>query len=136
MVSYCSAGQCLATENCPESSVVQRSALDLDRVDYGSGIVAEDNAYLLSTLRRAAQGEDGSSGCPVHGEGYTEPEPGNDEENGDEPEEPGGTSVLPITPSAPITPSTPSESNEPDEPEEPDGTDTGGDWFDTFWSNQ
>jgi penicillin-binding protein 1A len=88
MVNYCTEGQCLATENCPESAIVQRAYLNHERVDYGSGVVAEDNAYLISTLEaavglRATENEDGTtttaSGCPVHGEGYVEPEDPNGE---------------------------------------------------------
>lgn len=59
MIRYCTEGKCIAGDNCPADSVVQRSVLDYTRTDYGPGIVADDNAYLLSTLEAIGP-------CPVH----------------------------------------------------------------------
>lgn len=61
---YCTEGKCLAGPNCPADKVELRSFLDYVRTDYG-GIVADDNAYLLSTVE--ALGE-----CPVHSAQTTE----------------------------------------------------------------
>lgn len=142
---YCTAGQGLATEFCPESTVVQRAFLNYNRTPY-DGISASDDAYLISHLEYKLETE----GCPVHNS-LTPPE--ESEENGDqtpdgedwaEPEHPGddstggessggtgtgdsGTSGEP-EPSAPSTqPSTPSEPSEPSS-----GDDA---WWSGLWNN-
>lgn len=67
-VSYCTEGHCLAGPSCPDYAVEQRAYLDYVREDYGSGVAADDNAYLISTLERAAalSEENPTGGCPVH----------------------------------------------------------------------
>ena len=50
MVGYCSEGQCLAGEFCPETSVNQVGVLNYERVDYGPKISAADDAYLLINM--------------------------------------------------------------------------------------
>ena len=55
---YCTVGKTLAGPNCPKEDVVQKAFLDYKRADYG-GIVANDNAYLLSTMEALGA-------CPVH----------------------------------------------------------------------
>ena len=66
---YCTEGGGLAGEFCPESSVVQKSFLDYTRTDYGEGIVADDNGYLLGTLEARLEAE----GCPAHTTAAEEP---------------------------------------------------------------
>lgn len=78
---YCRDGQSLAGEHCPESSVEQRAFLDHTRTDYGEGIVAADNEYLLSTVE--AKGS-----CQVHTSAPVTP-PDSSEDPGDEPVDPG-----------------------------------------------
>lgn len=92
--SYCEEGKCLATEYCPAASVKQYAFLNLQRETYykngdplGEKIVAEDDAYVISSMEAAigmstssgevAPGEEGTVvppedtvpavvGCPVH----------------------------------------------------------------------
>lgn len=148
MVDYCTEGQCLATESCPESSVKQVAVLDHVREDYGANVKAEDDAYLLTSMQKAIGllptiGEDGSEsypeviGCPVHaGSPVTDPEdpdgpvtdPSDVNYNPPAPGEEGeggGTGEGPASP------------GEPDEPEDPSGGfgDAGGDWWTGFWGN-
>ena len=66
VVDYCTEGHCLAGQFCPEESVEQRAFLDWTREDYGANIVADDNAYLLSTVQAATIVDDVDTGCPVH----------------------------------------------------------------------
>lgn len=64
---YCTEGKVLATESCPSSSVKQVGLLDYSRTDYGAGIVADDNAYLVSSFRTLlADGTVQLPPCPVH----------------------------------------------------------------------
>ena len=64
-VNYCTEGQCVAGENCPESSVESRVLLDYDREVFlrGDGtpfdIPVGDSAYLLKN-------NEPEEGCPVH----------------------------------------------------------------------
>ncbi len=135
MRDYCTEGQCLAGPFCPPESVVQKGFLDYTREDYGPNIVAEDNAYLISTLEKAqAEG----TGCPAHTTAPPEVDP-------EDPE--GGNSMTPdLDPSdpnyqPPAPPSDNSGSGEggtqsptPNEPQEPDpGTTGGGDWWNELW---
>lgn len=69
MVDYCTEGKCLAGENCPAESVKQVGVLDYVRTDYGESIKADDDAYLLVNMQKAAE-----AGCPVHTQAATEPE--------------------------------------------------------------
>lgn len=61
MVRYCKDGKHLATEYCPESSVVEIAALDWNR-EIIKNIKAQDDEYLLQTLTGKEEGEL----CPVH----------------------------------------------------------------------
>ena len=61
MVRYCKDGKHLATEYCPESSVVEIAALDWNR-EIIKDIKAQDDEYLLQTLTGKEEGEL----CPVH----------------------------------------------------------------------
>lgn len=74
---YCTEGNCLAGEYCPESSVVQRAFLDHVREDYGPNIKADDDAYLLSTVEEAFA----ETGCTVHSSETVVPENPEDGEN-------------------------------------------------------
>ena len=64
-MSYCTEGQCVAGENCPESSVESRVLLDYDREVFlrGDGtpfdIPVGDSAYILKNNQP-------EEGCPVH----------------------------------------------------------------------
>ena len=62
-VSYCTEGQCVAGENCPESSVESRVLLDYDREVFqqgdGTPIPVGDSAYILKNNQP-------EEGCPVH----------------------------------------------------------------------
>jgi penicillin-binding protein 1A len=98
---YCRDGDCLAGESCPESSVEQRAYLDYIRTDYGSGVTAADNAYLLSTIEE-------KGACTVH-TGQVEPPPD------------GSSSGDTSTP--------PDGSQDPDNPTEPTEPDTEDDWW-------
>ena len=143
MRDYCTEGKCLATENCPAESVTQAAFLDHERVDYGSGVVAEDNAYLLSTMEKAVGLQPGdtpdgtlaASGCPVHTEGQEIIDPDNPTTDPDQPD------TGPQDPSDPTNPppdegTTPPEggTTTPTEPGEPTTPDTGGTTGDNWWS--
>ena len=99
---YCTEGKCLATETCPAESVVQRAFLNYTRVDYGPGIQAEDDAYLISNMEKALlPTEESAGGCPIH-----------------------NMFVVPTEPVFPVDPSDPNYVP-PEEPVEPDeGEDT------------
>ena len=64
-VNYCTEGQCVAGENCPESSVESRVLLDYDREVFLQAdgtpfdIPVGDSAYLLKN-------NEPEEGCPVH----------------------------------------------------------------------
>ena len=142
---YCTEGECLATENCPAESVIQAAFLDHERVDYGSGVVAEDDAYLISTMEEAIGlrptiASDGSElypdviGCPVHTTAQTtDPEnPTEDPNNPEDPSNPdGGNSSGESGESGgdtgTTTPTDPTVPTEPTEPTDPGGT--GDDWW-------
>ena len=92
MIQYCTEGKCIAGPNCPASSVVQRSVLDYTRTNYGSGIVAADNAYLLRTLEAigscpvhgsSTSGETGNNGNPDNESGQTTDNTGETQKSGD-----------------------------------------------------
>ncbi len=108
MVSYCTEGHCLAGESCPEASVEQRAYLDYLREDYGPGIKADDDAYLISTLEKAKEPseENPTGGCPVH-EGMALPP----EEDPLNPVDPNGETTTTPGTTAPYVPS-PGESHE------------------------
>lgn len=119
---YCTVGKTLAGPNCPKEDVVLKAFLDYKRVDYG-GIVADDNAYLLSTME--ALGE-----CPVHTQQATEnPEtetPGTETDPGTDPStDPGtttpgeGETTTPTEPDTGGTTTTPTENSE---------------WWNNIWS--
>ncbi|MDD5931295.1 MAG: transglycosylase domain-containing protein [Oscillospiraceae bacterium] len=72
---YCEEGACLATEHCPNP--VQKGVLSCERENYGPSIIAEDEAYTLSGMKKAIGLQptiagDGTEtypevvGCPVH----------------------------------------------------------------------
>ena len=98
---YCRDGDCLAGESCPESSVEQRAYLDYIRTDYGSGVTAADDAYLLSTIEE-------KGACTVH-TGQVEPPDGSSS---------GGDTSTP-----------PDGSQDPENPTEPTEPDTEDDWW-------
>ena len=134
---YCTEGKCLATANCPAGSVTQKAFLNHERVDYGSGVVAEDNAYLLSVAEAAvgavppAEGSEGEStlpagGCPVH---TTAPPEITDPD-------------APVDPNLPVDPSVPQDPSDPNNLPPPDqgggdsgaGDGSGGTEGDDWWS--
>lgn len=67
---YCTEGQCLATEYCPEESVVQKGYLDYTREDYGPSIVAEDNDALASTQEKKLEEQGGCTGPQLRNGGH------------------------------------------------------------------
>ena len=82
-VSYCTEGQCVAGEHCPESSIESRVLLDYDREVFlrADGtpfdIPVGDSAYILKNNQP-------EEGCPVHQSALpVEPDP-------EEPDPPGG----------------------------------------------
>ena len=148
---YCTEGECLATENCPADSVIQAAFLDHERVNYGSGVVAEDDAYLISTMEEAIGlrptiASDGSEvypdviGCPVHTTAQTtDPEnPTEDPNNPEDPSNPDGGSSSGESgesggDTGTTTPTDPTVPTEPTEPTDPGGSTTGG-TGDDWWS--
>ena len=118
---YCTEGKCLAGEFCPADSVVQKAFLDYERTDYGSGITAEDNPYLIVNLEKAAE-----SGCPVHTQATEEPE------NPDAATDPNDPNYIPPTDNSS------GEGTEPEEPSDPDVTEpsAGEDWWSDFWASE
>ena len=141
MRNYCTEGKCLATENCPTSSVIQAAFLNHERVDYGSGVVAEDDAYLISSMEEAiglrpTYTADGTAvypetiGCPVHGTGGgTTVDPENPDQPGTDPDHPGQTTD-PENPGATTDPENPggTETTDPGagEPTQPEETEPSG----------
>lgn len=113
MVGYCTEGECLAGETCPEESVVQRAYLDYEREDYGSGIYASDDAYLLPNLQKAVEE---AGGCPVHVGGELvdpeNPEGPVDPENPEQPTDPNTPIVNPEEPTPPPAVTDPNEGGE------------------------
>lgn len=118
---YCTEGKCLAGEFCPAESVVQKAFLDYQRTDYGSGISAEDDPYLIVNMEKAAE-----SGCPVHTQAAEEPE------NPDAATDPNDPNYIPPTDDSS------GEGSEPEEPSEPDVTEPSGgeDWWSDFWASE
>jgi penicillin-binding protein 1A len=132
MVEYCTEGACLATEQCPHASKALTAILDYVRVDYGAGIVAEDDLYTRGGMEKAIGliptfAEDGTEiypeviGCPVHNAG------GMDIPVVD-PSDPNYVPEPPSTGDTPVQPDTPSV---PDEPADPSGTE---DWWGDLWN--
>lgn len=132
---YCTVGQCLATPACPPESVEVRAFLNFDRKDYGAGIKANDDAYLISTLEKnlGVSEANPGGGCPSHGSNAPlipiDPENPNvippsvhpgmevDPNTGEplpyDPEKPDHPTPVPPTP--PVEPTTPPVSGETDE---------------------
>ena len=143
--SFCSEGNCLATDNCPAGGVSQIGILNYVRVDYGAEIFAEDDVYTVGGLEKAMGlvptiAADGTEiypeviGCPVHqigGPGFVDPSlPNNPSDPNYIPELPeGGNSgeTHPVEPDLPIAPPV---SEEPPAP--PVGTEE--DWWGDLWS--
>ena len=118
---YCTEGKCLAGEFCPADSVVQKAFLDYERTDYGSGITAEDDPYLIVNLEKAAE-----SGCPVHTQATEQPE------NPDAATDPNDPNYIPPTDDSS------GEGTEPEEPSDPEVTEpsAGEDWWSDFWASE
>ncbi|MDY3984640.1 transglycosylase domain-containing protein [Dysosmobacter sp.] len=148
VVDYCVDGHCLATENCPAESVVQKGALDYVREDYGENIKADDDPYLIMNLEKALEPQEptpenpsGSpGGCPAHTTALPPASTDPDDPNYDPTQDPGDPNYQP--PAEGGQPSgggeqgggnEPSVPTEPQEPEEPTPPDTG-DWFSGFWT--
>ena len=116
-VKWCKDGKHLATELCPEESVIEVSVLDYDR-EIIKGIKASDHKYLLKVLSAdKIDGKDNKE-CPVHTKKWKEeedkkkeeedkdkPTPGGDTPpgGGDEPG-PGGGDEPPVEPNPPVEP--------------------------------
>lgn len=107
LVDICTEGNCLAGEFCPETSIVQKGYLDYVREDYGAGITAQDDPYLIATLEKAAEA---SGGCPVHTAAAEEPV---------EPDDP-------LTPQDPYDPDAPFIEDDPNNPDNQTPEDSGG----------
>lgn len=155
MVSYCTEGHCLAGPACPEYAVEQRAYLDYVREDYGAGIRADDNAYLISSLEKltAPSEENPAGGCPVHVGGILPgaegpltpdapdapaypnvsepliPSPGGNQGGGSGVSDDGMT----IVPPAPANPD-PEPEPQPEAPSEPPEPEPGGGLFDDLWN--
>ena len=146
MVDICTEGNCLAGEFCPAESIVQQGYLDYVREDYGAGITASDNAYLISTLEKAvAPTETSPGGCPVHTSATATDS--DDPNAGLDPNDPNWQPPDPNDPDASTDPGgtgNPSggetggggQTTQPD-PNDPTGGfgDAGGDWWSGFWDN-
>ena len=142
--NYCEDGKCLATEHCPAESVSQYGFLNLQRETYykngdpqGEKIVAEDDAYVISSMEaaigigsgagEAAPGQEGTVpvpetpavvGCPVHRSSFQWPwedGPADPEDPEAWPEDP---NVIPGE--MPEEPEGPEEGGIPVEPREPE----------------
>ena len=135
---YCTEGQCLAGEFCPEESVEQKGFLDYVREDYGPSIVADDDPYLIVNLEKTLEE---SGGCPAHTtEIITDPE----DPNGVPPEalDPSDPNYQP--PTVPETPDTgnttsPQPPAEPQEPSEDSGgnpSEGSSEWWSDLWQEQ
>jgi penicillin-binding protein 1A len=168
VVSYCTEGKCLSGLTCPTVTTV--GVLDIVREEYftnpddpeNSRILAEDDAYVLSSLQKAIEpvlpteenpvGSPG--GCPVHNGLYLDPElyPGILDPNspfydpsggfGDAEMYPGYPNY-PAYPEAPVVPEHPGAVTPPVEtpvqpetppvaPVEPDPNE---DWFADLWQD-
>ena len=145
MVDICTEGNCLAGEFCPAESIVQQGYLDYVREDYGAGITASDNAYLISTLEKAvAPTETSPGGCPVHTSA-----PVVDPDNPNQGLDPNDPNWQPPDPNDPDASTDPDGTEEPSggqnggdqttqpDPNDPTGGfgDAGGDWWSGFWDN-
>ncbi len=146
MANYCTEGECLAGALCPESSIVEKGVLNYEREDYGPNISAEDDAYLLVNIQKAAAE---AGGCPFHGGNGMPYDPENPSSPYD-PSDPNGPfdpnwqpPVEPVDPGDTTDPgaNTPEPGGEPQEPAEPanpPATDPGaagdGNWFDNLWN--
>ena len=142
MVDICTEGNCLAGEFCPAESIVQQGYLDYVREDYGEGITASDDAYLISTLEEAvAATETSPGGCPIHTSAVDPDDPN----QGLDPDDPNWQPTDPDDPDAPTDPGetgtspggeTGGQTTQPD-PNDPTGGfgDAGGDWWSGFWDN-
>ena len=135
---YCTEGQCLATEDCPAESVVQKAFLDYVRADYGPTITASDDPYRIANMEKALEPtEAGPGGCPVHS-GMIIEDPDDPTLPENDPNDPnyippspneGGTVGDPNggTEGQPVQPTTPTE------PAEPSTDPSGGDWWNDLW---
>lgn len=154
VVSYCTAGHCLATESCPLEAVEQRACLDYVREDYGPGVKADDDEYLISNLEKVTEPSETNpiGGCPAHNglppvnpEDPVDPDPNGTAFPGvQEPYVPGpgesheGYGPSPGTgnqgaanPPETVNPDPPAVT--PTEPEEPENPNPGGGLFDDLW---
>ncbi len=131
---YCTEGQCLASENCPEESIVQRAYLDYVRTDYGPNITADDDAYLLENAEAAAA----ETGCPVHTAPVADPE-----DPIDEALDPNDPNYQPPA-EGEVPPSDGEDSADGEQPEDPgqsggstgDTSGLGDDWWTSMWEDQ
>ncbi len=142
MRPYCTEGQCLAGEFCPESSVVEKGYLDYVREDYGPSVTAADDPYLIVNAEKALET---AGGCSVHsmGSGVWDPsDPNYNPEWQDPSSDPSGgfgdeNMDLPSQGGQTGKPEEPAEPSEPVTPPETSG-DAGaggtGDWFNDLWS--
>lgn len=115
LVDFCTEGNCLAGEFCPEESVVQQGYLDYVREDYGESIKASDDAYLISSLEKAFEE---SGGCPVHTTEVVDPTDPDDPFN-------------PLDPYDPDAPFIDDDPNNPDNQTPDNGNGTEEEW----WAN-
>ena len=122
-------------------TVTQVGVLDYVRENYGTSIVAEDDAYTIQKMEQAIGlqptiAEDGSEvypdivGCPVHVGGFVDPDLPIVDPNDPNYIPPAPGNEDPYTPTDPVeppptTPVTPTEPEVPTEPEDPTG---GVDW--------
>ena len=115
LVDFCTEGNCLAGEFCPEESVVQQGYLDYVREDYGESIKASDDAYLISSLEKAFEE---SGGCPAHTTEVVDPTDPDDPFN-------------PLDPYDPDAPFIDDDPNNPDNQTPDNGNGTEEEW----WAN-
>ena len=129
MRDYCTEGECLAGEFCPEESVEQRAFLDYTREDYGPSITAEDDAYLISNMEKALEE---SGGCSVHtAETVVPPTDETDPGESLTPElDPSDPNYQPPIP--PEEDGTESE-EQTSPPSTEENTGSSGDWWNEFW---
>ncbi len=142
MANYCIEGDCLAGALCPESSIVEKGVLNYEREDYGPSISAEDDAYLLVNIQKAAEE---AGGCPFHGGNGMPYDPNaqdpNDPYDPNNPFDPNyQPPVEPVDPgtTTPDPGTTTPEPDVPQEPADPPATDPSvpgdGNWFDNLWN--
>ncbi len=133
---YCTEGKVLATPLCPATSVKPVALLDYTRVDYGPSIKADDDAYLIGSLR--TQLEDGTvvlPPCPVHQDGVLPTEPGEEGETTtpDDGEDSGLAPPPKTEPGGSGSGGGTTSPTEPTEPSEPSGTGID-DWINNVWN--